>query len=54
MLAIATVTLLCAGYTLLTVTGVLGDDAERFSWGEGGLSGVCVGPSSWCRGIVRS
>ena len=27
---------------------------ERFSWGEGGLSGVCVGPSSWCRGIVRS
>ncbi len=27
---------------------------KRFSWGKGGLSGVCVGPSSWCRDIVRS
>ncbi len=26
----------------------------RFSWGRGGLSGVCVGPSSWCLGIKRS
>jgi hypothetical protein len=27
---------------------------KSFSWGRDGLSGVCVGPSSWCRGIVRS
>lgn len=27
---------------------------ERFSWGTGGLSGVCVGPPSWCRGVTRS
>ena len=26
---------------------------ERFSWGTGGLSGVCVGPPSWCRGVTR-
>lgn len=22
-------------------------------WGEGGTSGMCVGPPSWCRGVVR-
>lgn len=27
---------------------------ESFSWGTGGLSGVCVGPPSWCRGVARS
>jgi hypothetical protein len=26
---------------------------ERFSWGKGGLSGVCVGPSSWCLSVTR-
>jgi hypothetical protein len=26
---------------------------ERFSWGRGGLSGVCVGPSSWCLSVAR-
>jgi hypothetical protein len=26
---------------------------ERFSWGKGGLSGVCVGPSSWCLSVAR-
>jgi hypothetical protein len=26
---------------------------ERFSWGRGGLSGVCVGPSSWCLSVSR-
>jgi hypothetical protein len=26
---------------------------ERFSWGKGGLAGVCVGPSSWCLSVAR-
>ena len=26
---------------------------ERFSWGKGGSSGVCVGPSSWCLSVTR-
>ena len=26
---------------------------ERYSWGRGGLSGVCVGPSSWCLSVAR-
>ena len=26
---------------------------KRFSWGKGGLSGVCVGPSSWCLSVAR-
>jgi hypothetical protein len=26
---------------------------ERFSWGKGGSSGVCVGPSSWCLSVSR-
>jgi lysophospholipase L1-like esterase len=25
-----------------------------FSWGEDGLAGECVGPPSWCLGVVRS
>jgi hypothetical protein len=26
---------------------------KEFFWGEGGLSGECVGPASWCLGVVR-
>lgn len=25
---------------------------ERFSWGEGGLFGQCLGPASWCAAII--
>ena len=26
---------------------------ERFSWGNGGSTGMCVGPSSWCLSVTR-
>ena len=26
---------------------------KRFSWGRGGLSGVCVGPPDWCLSVAR-